>query len=146
MVMCILSAIFCLSFIVLASGGFSETSGEVTSHICFGMQMIVALVSALSAISASAISCRVVCCGKQRAIPENVIYSPVNQPHQPISMTVPPNQLSNSTQLASTNINPSSITTASTNHAVQSGQYEVPSAPSQVEVEIHNIGKLHFTF
>ena len=97
MVMCILSAVVCLPMIVFASIGFSEKRGG-TSHICFGIQMIVALVSALSAIFASSISCQVVCCRKQSDNPENP----------------------------------------------EAGQYEIPSAPPQVEVDMRNIGKLHF--
>lgn len=42
-----------------------------TSHTNLGIQIIVALVTALSAIFASSISCQVVCSGKQRAHPEN---------------------------------------------------------------------------
>ena len=57
--MCILSAIFCIPLIALASIGFKHTSGvhsHSTSHTCLGIQMFVAFGAALSAISASSIS------------------------------------------------------------------------------------------
>ena len=98
MVMCILSAVVCLPMIVFASIGFSEKRGGTSLIFFFGSQMIVALVSALSAIFASSISCQVVCCRKQSDNPENP----------------------------------------------EAGQYEIPSAPPQVEVDMQNIGKLHF--
>jgi len=100
MVMNIVSSLFCLPLIVLAGIGFSYR--ESTVHIiCFGIQMLIALGQAATAIVASGFSCRVVCCGKMQN-PGTVIYHPQNiQPQTLYNTQTIPN-----TNLVSTNYPP----------------------------------------
>ena len=83
--MCILSAVVCLPLIVLAGIGFSSSSDCNEHRKCgtlhYGIQIIVAWVTALSAISGSSISCQVVCGGKQCAHPENDTLSQSETEH-----------------------------------------------------------------
>ena len=85
--------------VVFAGIGLSEDSRlqkDVRNATCYGFQIFVALVQAGVAIAASAMSCRVICCGKQD-ISGGLVYSPAhNQPQQ--FMMVSPSQFSNPPQ------------------------------------------------
>merc|ERR1711962_5973 len=100
MVMNIFSSLFCIPLLTFAVFGFAHDGREGNGKFLFGygLQIIIALVQAVTTILASGYSCRVVCCIK-KANPGRVEFSQQNVPHQILYNTqtiqnpsiVPPN-------------------------------------------------------
>jgi len=115
MVLNIVSSLFCLPLIVLAGIGLGQK--ESTIHtICYGIQMLIALSQAATAIVASGFSCRVVCCGKMQN-PGTVIYHPQNIQPQTLynTQTIPnTNLVSTNYPLLNETPNPEAATDTST--------------------------------
>ena len=107
MVLSIISSLLCLPLIVFACIGFADNNyhsrngygRNATASFFFGIQILIALVQAVIAITTSAYSCRVVCSGKSLN-PGQVLFSPSNAPPQIITNpiirpTSPPSYHSN---------------------------------------------------
>ena len=103
MVLSIISSLLCLPLIVFACIGFADSrngyGSNGTACFFFGIQILIALVQAVIAITTSAYSCRVVCSGKSLN-PGQVLFSPSNAPPQIITNpiirpTSPPSYHSN---------------------------------------------------
>jgi len=91
MVLSIISAMFALPLLVFAGIGFGGgRRSNGFSVACYGIQILVGLLQAVVALTVSAFSCRVVCCGRKQ-YPGAVIYSQGANAEQ--TFTIPLNQI-----------------------------------------------------
>jgi len=97
MVLSIISVLFVLPLLVFAGIGFGGGGRRRSSFsiICYGIQIVVGLLQGVVAITASAFSCRAVCCGR-RQYPGAVIFSQGTNAEQTFT-TIPLNQIIQST-------------------------------------------------
>jgi len=95
MVLNIISVLFVLPLLVFAGIGFGgHRRNNTFSILCYGIQIVIGLLQGVVAITASAFSCRAVCCRRQH--PGAVIFSPGNNAEQTFT-TIPLNQIVQST-------------------------------------------------
>jgi len=91
MVLSIVSAMFALPLLVFAGIGFGGgRRSNGFSVACYGIQILVGLLQGVVALTVSAFSCRVVCCGRKQ-YPGAVIYSQGANAEQ--TFTIPLNQI-----------------------------------------------------
>ena len=81
MVLSIISALFCIPLILIASIGLGLYYHDWPSVMAFfyAVQIFIAVVQLVVAIVTSAYSCRVVCCGKKQMTTNPIIRPP--SPH-----------------------------------------------------------------
>jgi hypothetical protein len=95
MVLNIISVLFVLPLLVFAGIGFGgHRRNNTFSIMCYGIQIVIGLLQGVVAITASAFSCRAVCCRRQH--PGAVIFSPGTNAEQTFT-TIPLNQIIQST-------------------------------------------------
>jgi len=108
MVMSIISSLFAIPLIVISGIGLGTSGYGLSSHenlmvLLFCVQLLTALLQGIVAVTTSAFSCRVVCCGK-RSSNGTVVFSNV-VPSQSDQVAVPLTVIAGATAAPTTSLN-----------------------------------------